>query len=285
MSSTPSPKSQKMTEGNITKLLITFALPLFVGNLFQQFYNTVDSIVVGNFVSKTALAAVGSTDCIINTIIGFFTGLSTGAGVVIAHSFGSGNDKALHRAVHTTIALTLVLSVVFTIAGLLLSPVFLQLMDTPEDVLPEASQYLRIYFAGISGLMLYNMGSGILRAVGDSRRPLYILMVCALGNIFFDLLFVIVFHAGVEGVAYATILSQWISAILVLDPYAGKKLIQINLERPAYPQRNCHVYLPYWLSCRTSDRCYFFFQCICSVLYQPFRLLLHGWLDNLWKTG
>ena len=137
--------------GNITKLLITFALPLFVGNLFQQFYNTVDSIVVGNFVSKTALAAVGSTDCIINTIIGFFTGLSTGAGVVIAHSFGSGNDKALHRAVHTTIALTLVLSVVFTIAGLLLSPVFLQLMDTPEDVLPEASQYLRIYFAGISG--------------------------------------------------------------------------------------------------------------------------------------
>ena len=204
MSSTPSPKSQKMTEGNITKLLITFALPLFVGNLFQQFYNTVDSIVVGNFVSKTALAAVGSTDCIINTIIGFFTGLSTGAGVVIAHSFGSGNDKALHRAVHTTIALTLVLSVVFTIAGLLLSPVFLQLMDTPEDVLPEASQYLRIYF------------SGILRAVGDSRRPLYILMVCALGNIFFDLLFVIVFHAGVEGVAYATILSQWISAILVL---------------------------------------------------------------------
>ena len=166
MSSTPSPKSQKMTEGNITKLLITFALPLFVGNLFQQFYNTVDSIVVGNFVSKTALAAVGSTDCIINTIIGFFTGLSTGAGVVIAHSFGSGNDKALHRAVHTTIALTLVLSVVFTIAGLLLSPVFLQLMDTPEDVLPEASQYLRIYFAGVSGLMLYNMGSGILRAVG-----------------------------------------------------------------------------------------------------------------------
>ena len=135
---------------------------------------------------------------------------------MIAHSFGSGNDKALHRAVHTTIALTLVLSVVFTIAGLLLSPVFLQLMDTPEDVLPEASQYLRIYFAGISGLMLYNMGSGILRAVGDSRRPLYILMVCALGNIFFDLLFVIVFHAGVEGVAYATILSQWISAILVL---------------------------------------------------------------------
>ncbi len=154
MSSTTSSKSQKMTEGNITRLLVMFALPLFVGNLFQQFYNTVDSIVVGNFVSKTALAAVGSTDCIINTIIGFFTGLSTGAGVVIAHSFGAGNNRSLHRAVHTTIALTIVLSVIFTIAGLVLSPVFLQLMDTPDDVLPEASQYLRIYFAGVSGLML-----------------------------------------------------------------------------------------------------------------------------------
>ena len=216
MSSTPSPKSQKMTEGNITKLLITFALPLFVGNLFQQFYNTVDSIVVGNFVSKTALAAVGSTDCIINTIIGFFTGLSTGAGVVIAHSFGSGNDKALHRAVHTTIALTLVLSVVFTIAGLLLSPVFLQLMDTPEDVLPEASQYLRIYFAGISGLMLYNMGSGILRAVGDSKRPLLYLIICCMTNIALDFLFVVGLQMGVMGAALATILSQIISAVLVM---------------------------------------------------------------------
>ena len=209
-------KTKTLTEGTPWKQILLFSIPIFWGNIFQLLYSLVDTKIVGSTLGTEALAAVGSTDCIINTIIGFFTGLSTGAGVVIAHSFGSGNDKALHRAVHTTIALTLVLSVVFTIAGLLLSPVFLQLMDTPEDVLPEASQYLRIYFAGISGLMLYNMGSGILRAVGDSRRPLYILMVCALGNIFFDLLFVIVFHAGVEGVAYATILSQWISAILVL---------------------------------------------------------------------
>ena len=170
-----------MTEGNIAKQLILFALPLLVGNLFQQLYNTVDSIVVGNYVSKTALAAVGSTDCIINTIIGFFSGLSTGAGVVISHNFGSRDDKALHCTVHTTIALTLVLAVFFTIAGLFLSPFFL------------------------------------LRAVGDSTRPLYILIVCAVTNIILDLVFVIVFHMGVSGVAYATIISQWISAILVLS--------------------------------------------------------------------
>ena len=205
-----------MTQGNIAKQLILFALPLLIGNLFQQLYNTVDSIVVGNYVSKTALAAVGSTDCIINTIIGFFSGLSTGAGVVISHNFGSRDDKALHRTVHTTIALTLVLSVFFTIAGLLLSPFFLRLMDTPADVFPESSQYLRIYFAGVSGLMLYNMGSGILRAVGDSTRPLYILIVCAVTNIILDLVFVLVLHLGVSGVAYATIISQWVSAIFVL---------------------------------------------------------------------
>ena len=209
-------KTRNMTEGNIWMHLILFALPLLIGNLFQQLYNTVDSIVVGNFVSKTALAAVGSTDNIINTIIGFFSGLATGAGVVISHSFGSGDKKALHRAVHTTIMLTFVLSIFFTIAGLLLAPLFLKLMATPEDVLPEASAYLRIYFAGVSGLMIYNMGSGILRAVGDSRRPLYILIVCAVTNIVLDLVFVVYLGAGVEGVAYATIISQWISAILVL---------------------------------------------------------------------
>ena len=209
-------KTRNMTEGNIWMHLILFALPLLIGNLFQQLYNTVDSIVVGNFVSKTALAAVGSTDNIINTIIGFFSGLATGAGVVISHSFGSGDKKALHRAVHTTITLTFVLSRFFTIAGLLLAPLFLKLMATPEDVLPEASAYLRIYFAGVSGLMVYNMGSGILRAVGDSRRPLYILILCAVTNIVLDLAFVVYLGAGVEGVAYATIISQWISAILVL---------------------------------------------------------------------
>ena len=209
-------KTRNMTEGNIWMHLILFALPLLIGNLFQQLYNTVDSIVVGNFVSKTALAAVGSTDNIINTIIGFFSGLATGAGVVISHSFGSGDKKALHRAVHTTITLTFVLSIFFTIAGLLLAPLFLKLMATPEDVLPEASAYLRLYFAGVSGLMIYNMGSGILRAVGDSRRPLYILILCAVANIVLDLAFVVYLGAGVEGVAYATIISQWISAILVL---------------------------------------------------------------------
>lgn len=246
-----------MTEGNIAKQLILFALPLLVGNLFQQLYNTVDSIVVGNYVSKTALAAVGSTDCIINTIIGFFSGLSTGAGVVISHNFGSRDDKALHCTVHTTIALTLVLAVFFTIAGLFLSPFFLRLMDTPEDVLPESSRYLTIYFAGVSGLMLYNMGAGILRAVGDSTRPLYILIVCAVTNIILDLVFVIVFHMGVSGVAYATIISQWISAILVLS-ILTKETTAYNLSGKIF-------------ALIRQPLCRFF----ASVFQQDFRWLLH----------
>lgn len=205
-----------MTEGNILAHLLLFALPLLVGNIFQQLYNTVDSIVVGNYVNKNALAAVGGTDSIINTLIGFFMGLSTGAGVIISHNFGQKNDEGVHRAVHTTITLTLLLGILFTIGGSLLVPILLKIAAVPDDVLPESTAYLRIYFGGVMGLMLYNMGSGILRAVGDSRRPLYVLIVCALTNIVLDLLFVIVFKTGVAGAALATVISQWISAIIVL---------------------------------------------------------------------
>lgn len=166
-------KDVNMTEGVIWKQLLWFALPLLVGNLFQQLYNTVDSIVVGNFVGKEALAAVGSSDSIINTLIGFFSGMATGAGVVISQYFGARDDENVQTAVHTTIALTFVLSVVFTILGVVLVQPMLHLMGTPDDVMPEATTYLTIYFAGVSGLMFYNMGAGILRAVGDSRRPLY----------------------------------------------------------------------------------------------------------------
>ncbi|MFR8087180.1 MAG: MATE family efflux transporter [Lachnospirales bacterium] len=209
-------KDVNMTEGVIWKQLLWFALPLLVGNLFQQLYNTVDSIVVGNFVGKEALAAVGSSDSIINTLIGFFSGMATGAGVVISQYFGARDDENVHTAVHTTIALTFVLSVVFTILGVVLVRPMLHLMGTPDDVMPEATTYLTIYFAGVSGLMFYNMGAGILRAVGDSRRPLYFLIVSAVMNIVLDLVFVIVFKMGVAGVAYATIVSQFTSAILTM---------------------------------------------------------------------
>ena len=209
-------KDVNMTEGVIWKQLLWFALPLLVGNLFQQLYNTVDSIVVGNFVGKEALAAVGSSDSIINTLIGFFSGMATGAGVVISQYFGARDDENVQTAVHTTIALTFVLSVVFTILGVVLVQPMLHLMGTPDDVMPEATTYLTIYFAGVSGLMFYNMGAGILRAVGDSRRPLYFLIVSAVMNIVLDLVFVVVFHWGVAGVAYATIISQFASAILTM---------------------------------------------------------------------
>lgn len=205
-----------MTKGNIATLLITFAIPLLIGNIFQYLYNTVDSLVVGNFVGKEALAAVGSTTYIINTLVMFFGGVSVGASVIISRYFGAHDDKTLHNAIETTIALTFVGSVLCTVLGMVLAPILLRFMDTPEDVLPSASVYLRIYFGGITGLMVYNMGSGILRAVGDTTRPLYFLIFSSILNILLDLLFVVVFDMGIAGVAYATVISQMISAVLVL---------------------------------------------------------------------
>lgn len=216
-------RSRMMTEGNIWKHLLLFAIPLLIGNLFQQLYNTVDSIVVGNFVGKEALAAVGTTDNVINTIIGFFMGMSTGAGVVISHYFGGKNDEGVHKAVHTTIALTFIMSILFSILGVLLVPAMLRLMKTPDDVIEQSSVYLRIYFAGSAGLMFYNMGSGILRAVGDSKRPLYFLIFSALLNTILDILFVAIFHMGVAGVAIATIIAQGLSAILVMITLTREK--------------------------------------------------------------
>ena len=211
----PRKKTRDMTQGTIWKHLLAFALPLMIGNLFQQLYNTVDSIVVGQFVSKQALAAVGSTTSIINMLVGFFSGVSVGAGVIISQRFGAKDPEGVHKAVHTTISLTLIIGLVGTVVGIVLAPIMLTLMKTPQDVFVEAKTYLQIYFGGISGLMLYNMGSGILRAVGDSRRPLYFLVFSSIVNIVLDLLFVLGFHMGVEGVAYATIIAQFSSAALI----------------------------------------------------------------------
>ena len=205
-----------MTEGNIARLLINFALPLLIGNIFQQLYNTVDSIVVGNYVSKQALAAVGCTGPIINALIGIFVGLSGGAGVVISQYYGAKDREKLHSAVQTTVALTLIMCAVLTVLGVLFTPYMLRLMDTPDDVFPEAVEYLRIYFMGVSGLLLYNIGSGILRAVGDSTHPLYFLIFSALTNTVLDVLFVKYFRMGIAGAAVATIVAQGLSALLVL---------------------------------------------------------------------
>ena len=205
-----------MTEGSITRHIILFALPLLAGNLFQQLYNMVDTWVVGNYVSNEAFSAVGTVGPVINMLIGFFMGFSSGAGVVISQYYGAQRYDKVRETVHTAMVMTLVLSVVLTIAGIALIPFMLDLMKMPAEVIPEATTYLRIYFAGLIGLLVYNMGSGILRAVGDSQRPFYFLVVCAVMNTVLDLYFVLKLGMGVEGVALATIFSQGVSAVLVL---------------------------------------------------------------------
>lgn len=209
-------RDHSMTHGNILRQLLLYSLPLLAGNFFQQCYNTVDSIVLGNFVGKAALAAVGTTTPIINTLIGLFLGLSAGIGVVISQFYGAQEEEKVGQAVQTSLVLVLVLCGAFTVVGVAMVPAMLRLMATPADVFGPAQEYLRIYFAGVSGLLLYNLGSGILRAVGDSRRPLYFLLFSAAINTVLDLLFVAVFHWGIAGAAIATIVAQALSALLVL---------------------------------------------------------------------
>ena len=204
-----------MTQGNVYGLLIRFAVPLLLGNLFQQLYNTVDTWVVGNYVGKEAFSAVGTVSPIINMLIGAFMGLSIGAGVVISQYYGARQEDKVSETVHTAMVMTFILGVAFTAIGILMTEPMLRLMKTPAEVFPEAKTYLTIYFSGIFGLLLYNMGAGVLRAVGDSQRPFYFLALSTTLNIGLDLLFVIVFRMGVAGVAYATILAQGISAVLV----------------------------------------------------------------------
>lgn len=205
-----------MTTGGIAGHLICFALPLLLGNIFQQLYNTVDTWVVGNFASNEAFSAVGSVGPIINVLIGLFMGLSTGASAVISQFYGAKQLQLVQDAVHTAIMLTLLLSILFTIVGIAFTPAMLRLTKMPANVMPEATTYLRIYFAGITGLLFYNMGAAILRSVGDSKRPFYFLVVAALLNSVLDLVFVVGLKMGVAGVAWATILAQGVSAILVV---------------------------------------------------------------------
>lgn len=211
-------KSKKidLIHGSIAKSIFWFSIPLLVGNLFQQLYNTFDSYVVGNYVSKQALAAVGASSPIINMLIGFFMGLATGAGVVIAQYFGAGDEDRLKKAIHSSAALTLVMAIILTVLGVLGTNPLLHAVGIPEDVFPESSTYLSIYFAGISFNLIYNMGSGILRAIGDSKRPLYFLIVASIINIVLDFIFVKYFQWGVAGAGYATLIAQAISAFLVV---------------------------------------------------------------------
>ena len=206
-----------ITDGCIWKALLAFFFPILFGTVFQQLYNTVDAIVVGRFIGKEALAAVGGgTGVYVNLLVGFFVGLTSGAGVIISQFYGAKNMRDISRAVHTAMALAIAGGVVLTILGIIFSKPIMVVTKTPSDILDLSLLYLRIYFYGMVPLFVYNMGSSILRAVGDARRPLYILIAGCITNIILDLLFVAVFHWGVAGVAWATIGSEFESAVIVV---------------------------------------------------------------------
>ena len=208
--------TEPMTQGPIWKRITYFALPILLGNLFQQMYNTADSLIVGNFLGKNALAAVSSTGSLIFMLIGFLSGIAIGAGVVISRYFGGNKLEEMSKAVHTTVAFGLVAGVVMTAVGVGLSPQILRWMDTPENVMYNSQLYLSIYFMGSLGSVMYNVCVGIMQAVGDSRHPLYYLIVSSVVNVVLDLFFIAVLGMGVDGAAWATIIAQYVSAIMCL---------------------------------------------------------------------
>ncbi len=208
--------TEPMTQGPIWKRITYFALPILLGNLFQQMYNTADSLIVGNFLGKNALAAVSSTGSLIFMLIGFLSGIAIGAGVVISRYFGGNKLEEMSQAVHTTVAFGLVAGVVMTAVGVGLSPQILRWMDTPENVMYNSQLYLSIYFMGSLGSVMYNVCVGIMQAVGDRRHPLYYLIVSSVVNVVLDLFFIAVLGMGVDGAAWATIIAQYVSAIMCL---------------------------------------------------------------------
>ena len=221
-----------MTEGPIWKRMILFAIPLFLGNLFQQLYNTADSLIVGNFLGSDALAAVSSSGSLIFLMVGFFNGISLGAGVVIARYFGAREKEKVQDAIHTTVAFGIVAGILLTAIGLIMTPTFLRWMGTPTDVLKNSVLYFRIYFLGSIAFVLYNIFVGILQSVGDSRHPLIYLIISSVTNVVLDLLFIGVFRFGVGSAAVATILSQFLSAILCLIHLMRcKEDYQIHLKK------------------------------------------------------
>lgn len=278
-------KEVLMTEGPIWRCLLLFALPLMAGNLFQQLYNTVDSIVVGNFVGKEALAAVGSTDSVINTFIGFFSGMSTGAGVIISQYYGGKKEEKVSIAVQTTIALTLCMSILCTVLALLLVPSLLRLMGTPEDVFPEAATYLRIYFIGVTGLLFYNMGG---RHSSRGRR-------FQTSALFSDFLRGFEYAAG--SFIRRSFAVRYRGCRLGDYPFPGnfrppdtlcpdprKSLLPHHLEQG--PSGSGHDEKDFLsrTSRRNSDGSHFLFQCFCTGIHQSFWFCCYGRLVFLWKN-
>lgn len=222
----------QMTEGSIWKPIIYFSIPMLLSNVFQQLYNSVDSIIVGRYVGSDALAAVGSSSSIINLLVGFFMGLSLGSGVIISQSYGANDKDSVEKAVHTSISMTVIAGILLTVVGVYFTPLILKLMGTPDSVFKESVVYLRIYFYGIITVMLYNVGGAILRAVGDSKTPLYVLIFSSILNIILDIIFVKYLSWGISGAAWATIISQGLSAVLVLIILAkSDKIYKLSIKK------------------------------------------------------
>lgn len=213
---TRSPSSHQITEGVIWKQLLIFFFPILLGTFFQQMYNTVDTIIVGRAVGTAALAAVGTTGPLMNLVNGFFTGFSSGATVVLAQFYGAGDQDGVRKTIHTGMGFAIILGLVGTAFGCLAGPAILKAIKTSDECIADASLYTRIYFAGVTATTIYNMGAGMLRAMGDSKRPMIYLIVTCVVNIVMDLLLVVVFHMGVAGAAIATVISQMVSAVLVV---------------------------------------------------------------------
>lgn len=222
-----------ITEGVIWKQLLVFFFPIVLGTFFQQLYNTADTIVVGQFVGKDALAAVGgSASQIVNLIVGFIVGLSSGAGVIIAQHYGAKNRGGINRTLHTAFAIAIIASIIISIIGFISVPYILKLMKTQQSIMNISILYLRIYFSSIIFVFIYNMGSSILRAVGDSKRPMYYLIVCCIINIVLDVVFVVFFKMGVMGVAVATFIAQAVSAVLVtLTLIRSKDIYRLKIKK------------------------------------------------------
>lgn len=229
---------QDLTEGSVVIGLLKFAIPLFLGQLLQQLYNVADAWVVGNFANNEAFAAVSSTGSMVFLIIGFFSGMSIGGGVIISRYFGAKDEERVRQAVHSNMILGIVSSVCATVIGIVITPFLLRWMDTPAEVMVESTIYLRIYFAGVSTIILYNIGMSILRSLGDSIHPLYYLGVSSGLNIALDVLFVAGFHWGVKGAACATVIAQGVSAFLCIR----------RLMKMEGPGRLCREYMHYYPS-------------------------------------
>lgn len=225
----------QITEGVIWKQLLLFFFPILMGSFFQQMYTTVDTIIVGRALGTQALAAVGSSSSLINLINGFFIGLSSGATVILSQHYGANDREGVEKALHTGYLLSLVLGGLTMVTGIALGPTVLRLIQTPENCLKDAMIYVQVYFTGAVASMVYNMGTGMLRAMGDSKRPMYFLMISCFLNIIMDILCVVVWKMGVAGAAIATVISQYISAVLVTVPLcrrARETRLQLRKLRP-----------------------------------------------------